>query len=137
MEASTSRPLSSWIVQDFAGVCSTDGTTAPCGLDRNVTGMVLGGQGDTDAVKIALLYGPPVMRVLWDSPDVATTFADLAQSITNAKRTILGGSIDAIWTVGCHQNNLKSALGVDHVAYLLRRPFASIPARVDLGGEEG
>ena len=72
-----SPPLSSRIVQEFAGACSTDGATAPRGLDRNVTSMVLGGHGDTDAVKIALLYGLPVMRVLWDSPDVATTFADL------------------------------------------------------------
>lgn len=99
--------------------------------------MVLGGQGDTDAVKIALLYGLPVMRVLWDSPDVATTFADLPQSITNAMRTILGGSIYAIWTVGYHRNSLESALGMDHVACLLRWPFASIPARIDLGSEEG
>lgn len=62
--------------------------------------MVLGGQGDTDATKITLLYGPPVMRVLWDSPNVATTFAGLAQSITNAMRTSSEGSIDPIWTVG-------------------------------------
>jgi hypothetical protein len=98
--------------------------------------MVLGGQGDTDAAKITLLYGPPVMRVLWDSPDVATTFADLAQSITNAMRTSRRDQSTLSGQLG-HRNSLKSALGMDHVACLLRRPFASIPARVDMGSEEG
>jgi hypothetical protein len=110
-------PLPSWIAQDFVGVCSTDGTTTPCDLARNVTGMVLGGQGDTNATKIALLYGPPVMRVLWDSPDLVTTFADLAQSITNTMRTSLED-----------QSTLSGLLGVTETVLRVRWAWITLPA---------
>jgi len=52
----------------------------PCGIVKNITGMVIG--SDNTSIQAATGYSPPVMQALWESKNLTSAFANLAESIT-------------------------------------------------------
>ena len=73
-------------VIDNIGNCSNDGSTIPCGQLKNISGMAAGPTGNPGDPRTAVTFAPAVMEKIWGTPNLTTTFENLANSITNQMR---------------------------------------------------